>query len=160
MRFRIVLFMDDFADWIALWFYVFIDFCLFSLFVPGPVLRPRRIRSCLRETWRSRVSRLTRPASPPPARSPPPAPQVQRSFMTVQLFPAVYLYHVISFFYVRLMFSCDWHVVFLCVETRSAPPKTSRPGTSRQLQRWPESHRGRMKRGGNTFKSKHTRLVI
>uniref|UniRef100_A0A8D3BGU6 Nucleoprotein TPR n=1 Tax=Scophthalmus maximus TaxID=52904 RepID=A0A8D3BGU6_SCOMX len=34
-------------------------------------------------------------------------------------------------------------------DTSSAPPKPSRPGTSRQLQRWPESRGGRMKRGGN-----------
>ncbi|XP_069377798.1 translocated promoter region b, nuclear basket protein isoform X6 [Paralichthys olivaceus] len=33
-------------------------------------------------------------------------------------------------------------------DTSSAPPKPSRPGTSRQLQRWPESRGGRMKRGG------------
>ncbi|XP_060934177.1 translocated promoter region b, nuclear basket protein [Limanda limanda] len=36
-------------------------------------------------------------------------------------------------------------------DTSSAPQRPSRPGTSRQLQRWPES-RGRTKRGGNTFK--------
>uniref|UniRef100_A0A3Q1FGC6 Nucleoprotein TPR n=1 Tax=Acanthochromis polyacanthus TaxID=80966 RepID=A0A3Q1FGC6_9TELE len=34
-------------------------------------------------------------------------------------------------------------------DTSSAPPKPSRPGPSRQLQRWPESRGGRMKRGGN-----------
>ncbi|XP_035032393.2 translocated promoter region b, nuclear basket protein isoform X4 [Hippoglossus stenolepis] len=33
-------------------------------------------------------------------------------------------------------------------DTSSVPPKPSRPGTSRQLQRWPESRGGRMKRGG------------
>nr|XP_040040148.1 translocated promoter region b, nuclear basket protein [Gasterosteus aculeatus aculeatus] len=32
-------------------------------------------------------------------------------------------------------------------DTSSAPPKPSRPGTSRQLQRWPEHRGGRMKRG-------------
>ncbi|XP_035509005.1 nucleoprotein TPR-like isoform X2 [Morone saxatilis] len=32
-------------------------------------------------------------------------------------------------------------------DTSSAPPKPSRPGTSRQLQRWPENRGGRMKRG-------------
>ncbi|XP_029003449.1 translocated promoter region b, nuclear basket protein isoform X2 [Betta splendens] len=32
-------------------------------------------------------------------------------------------------------------------DTSSAPPKPSRPGPSRQLQRWPESRGGRMKRG-------------
>ncbi|XP_062251607.1 translocated promoter region b, nuclear basket protein [Platichthys flesus] len=41
-------------------------------------------------------------------------------------------------------------------DTSSAASRPSRPGTSRQLQRWPESRGGRMKRGGNTFKSKHT----
>ncbi|XP_073332278.1 translocated promoter region b, nuclear basket protein isoform X2 [Pagrus major] len=33
-------------------------------------------------------------------------------------------------------------------DTSSAPPKPSRPGHSRQLQRWPENRGGRMKRGG------------
>ncbi|KAL6108232.1 tpr [Pungitius sinensis] len=32
-------------------------------------------------------------------------------------------------------------------DTSSAPPRPSRPGTSRQLQRWPEHRGGRMKRG-------------
>ncbi|XP_039984449.1 translocated promoter region b, nuclear basket protein [Xiphias gladius] len=39
-------------------------------------------------------------------------------------------------------------------DTSSAPPKPSRPGTSRQLQRWPESRGGRMKRGGHAFPSR------
>ncbi|XP_047192707.1 translocated promoter region b, nuclear basket protein isoform X2 [Scophthalmus maximus] len=39
-------------------------------------------------------------------------------------------------------------------DTSSAPPKPSRPGTSRQLQRWPESRGGRMKRGGQAFPSR------
>ncbi|XP_045906477.1 translocated promoter region b, nuclear basket protein [Micropterus dolomieu] len=36
-------------------------------------------------------------------------------------------------------------------DTSSAPPKPSRPGPSRQLQRWPEHRGGRMKRGGQGF---------
>ncbi|XP_022066194.2 translocated promoter region b, nuclear basket protein [Acanthochromis polyacanthus] len=39
-------------------------------------------------------------------------------------------------------------------DTSSAPPKPSRPGPSRQLQRWPESRGGRMKRGGQAFPSR------
>ncbi|KAM4548847.1 translocated promoter region b, nuclear basket protein isoform 3-T3 [Odontesthes bonariensis] len=39
-------------------------------------------------------------------------------------------------------------------DTSSAPPKHSRPGPSRQLQRWPESRGGRMKRGGQAFPSR------
>ncbi|GLD49772.1 nucleoprotein TPR [Lates japonicus] len=39
-------------------------------------------------------------------------------------------------------------------DTSSAPPKSSRPGPSRQLQRWPESRGGRMKRGGQAFPSR------
>ncbi|XP_035767448.1 translocated promoter region b, nuclear basket protein [Neolamprologus brichardi] len=38
-------------------------------------------------------------------------------------------------------------------DTSSAPPKQSRPGPSRQLQRWPDSRGGRMKRGGQAFPS-------
>lgn len=37
---------------------------------------------------------------------------------------------------------------FVFVDTSTAPPKSSRPGPSRQLQRWPESRGGRWKRGG------------
>uniref|UniRef100_A0A8D3EE58 Nucleoprotein TPR n=1 Tax=Scophthalmus maximus TaxID=52904 RepID=A0A8D3EE58_SCOMX len=45
----------------------------------------------------------------------------------------------------------------LCfLDTSSAPPKPSRPGTSRQLQRWPESRGGRMKRGGNVLTGAYT----
>ncbi|XP_053286450.1 translocated promoter region b, nuclear basket protein isoform X2 [Pleuronectes platessa] len=40
-------------------------------------------------------------------------------------------------------------------DTSSAASRPSRPGTSRQLQRWPES-RGRMKRGGQSFPSRGT----
>ncbi|XP_042370774.1 translocated promoter region b, nuclear basket protein [Plectropomus leopardus] len=39
-------------------------------------------------------------------------------------------------------------------DTSSAPPKPSRPGPSRQLQRWPEHRSGRMKRGGQGFPSR------
>ncbi|XP_070764710.1 translocated promoter region b, nuclear basket protein [Enoplosus armatus] len=39
-------------------------------------------------------------------------------------------------------------------DTSSAPPKPSRPGPSRQLQRWPEHRGGRMKRGGQGFPSR------
>lgn len=39
-------------------------------------------------------------------------------------------------------------------DTSSAPPKTSRPGPSRQLQRWPEHRGGRSKRGGQGFPSR------
>ncbi|XP_047443060.1 translocated promoter region b, nuclear basket protein [Mugil cephalus] len=39
-------------------------------------------------------------------------------------------------------------------DTSCAPPKPSRPGTSRQLQRWPENRGGRMKRGGQAFPSR------
>ncbi|XP_034557497.1 translocated promoter region b, nuclear basket protein isoform X3 [Notolabrus celidotus] len=42
-------------------------------------------------------------------------------------------------------------------DTSSAPPRPSRPGTSRQLQRWPESRGGRMKRGGQGFPSRFSR---
>ncbi|XP_069009311.1 translocated promoter region b, nuclear basket protein isoform X2 [Embiotoca jacksoni] len=43
-------------------------------------------------------------------------------------------------------------------DTSSAPPRPSRPGPSRQLQlqRWPESRGGRMKRGGQAFPSRGT----
>lgn len=50
--------------------------------------------------------------------------------------------------------NCRFLCVCFSVDTSSAPPKPSRPGPSRQLQRWPEGGRGgRMKRGG---KSLHT----
>ncbi|XP_026179071.1 translocated promoter region b, nuclear basket protein isoform X2 [Mastacembelus armatus] len=39
-------------------------------------------------------------------------------------------------------------------DTSSAPPKPSRSGPSRQLQRWPENRGGRMKRGGQAFPSR------
>lgn len=39
-------------------------------------------------------------------------------------------------------------------DTSSAPAKPSRPGPSRQLQRWPENRGGRMKRGGQGFPSR------
>ncbi|XP_058493933.1 translocated promoter region b, nuclear basket protein isoform X1 [Solea solea] len=39
-------------------------------------------------------------------------------------------------------------------DTSTAPHKPSRPGPSRQLQRWPESRGGRMKRGGQAFPSR------
>ncbi|XP_026200852.1 translocated promoter region b, nuclear basket protein isoform X2 [Anabas testudineus] len=39
-------------------------------------------------------------------------------------------------------------------DTSSALPKPSRPGASRQLQRWPENYGGRMKRGGQAFRSR------
>ncbi|XP_017275998.1 translocated promoter region b, nuclear basket protein [Kryptolebias marmoratus] len=39
-------------------------------------------------------------------------------------------------------------------DTSSAPPKPSRPGPSRQLQRWPDNRSGRMKRGGHAFPSR------
>ncbi|XP_041791081.1 translocated promoter region b, nuclear basket protein [Chelmon rostratus] len=39
-------------------------------------------------------------------------------------------------------------------DTSCAQPKPSRPGTSRQLQRWPENRGGRMKRGGQGFPSR------
>ncbi|XP_029988135.1 translocated promoter region b, nuclear basket protein isoform X2 [Sphaeramia orbicularis] len=39
-------------------------------------------------------------------------------------------------------------------DTSSAPPKPSRPGPSRQLQRWPEGRGGRGKRGGHAFSSR------
>ncbi|XP_071342326.1 translocated promoter region b, nuclear basket protein isoform X2 [Trachinotus anak] len=42
-------------------------------------------------------------------------------------------------------------------DTSSAPSKPSRPGPSRQLQRWPESRGGRMKRGGQAFPSRGVR---
>lgn len=44
--------------------------------------------------------------------------------------------------------------VFCCffLDTSSGPSKSSRPGPSRQLQRWPENRGGRMKRGGNIWK--------
>lgn len=38
------------------------------------------------------------------------------------------------------------------LDTSTAPSKPSRPGPSRQLQRWPENRGGRMKRGGNWWK--------
>ncbi|CAJ1060960.1 translocated promoter region b%2C nuclear basket protein isoform X7 [Xyrichtys novacula] len=44
-------------------------------------------------------------------------------------------------------------------DTSSAPPKPSRPGPSRQLQRWPESRGGRFKRGGQGFPSRFSRGV-
>ncbi|XP_070816529.1 translocated promoter region b, nuclear basket protein isoform X2 [Chaetodon trifascialis] len=39
-------------------------------------------------------------------------------------------------------------------DTSCAPPKSSRSGPSRQLQRWPENRGGRMKRGGQGFPSR------
>lgn len=39
-------------------------------------------------------------------------------------------------------------------DTSRAPPRPSRPGSSRQLQRWPEHRGGRMKRGGQGFPSR------
>ncbi|XP_008293744.1 translocated promoter region b, nuclear basket protein [Stegastes partitus] len=42
-------------------------------------------------------------------------------------------------------------------DTSSAPPKPSRPGPSRQLQRWPDHRPGRMKRGGQAFPSRGPR---
>lgn len=48
----------------------------------------------------------------------------------------------------------------LFLDTSSAPPKPSRPGPSRQLQRWPENQGGRMKRGGNVFIDLHMLMGV
>ena len=123
------------------------------MFPPGPVQKCQWMPGCLRVIWRSQASRLTRPTSPPPARSPPPALQVERSLMTEQLPASKCLSLSCNSSLMYLKFSSDCCGVFL--DTSSAPPKPSRPGPSRQLQRWPESGGGRMKRGGNVFESAH-----
>lgn len=46
------------------------------------------------------------------------------------------------------------------LDTSSAPAKPSRPGPSRQLQRWPENRGGRMKRGGNSWKHTQSSTFI
>uniref|UniRef100_A0A672ZG23 Nucleoprotein TPR n=1 Tax=Sphaeramia orbicularis TaxID=375764 RepID=A0A672ZG23_9TELE len=45
-------------------------------------------------------------------------------------------------------------------DTSSAPPKPSRPGPSRQLQRWPEGRGGRGKRGGNVLYNTHKEVGL
>lgn len=126
--------------------------CLFS-FNPrsysGPPLKRQWKQWSPRALWRSQASNRATPTCPPPARSLPPA-------LPVMLLD--WISHLSDSFFISSVFtitSSDRCIRFFGFfppppDTSTAPPKPSRPGPSRQLQRWPEHRGGRVKRGGKS----------